>query len=162
MAAQKYDAESLIADLETILKADLNDKLSEITAEKGDGLELKSVDSNAYIFQTQNDTIANYDPFIYFEISEVETLGIGPATSEKIFVTIVILVVDSGQDLSIGKRLIRYSRALKEVIEANWDKIPHTLKMSVKSLSPSPFRYAFANSADTYRAVGVQVEANIG
>ena len=157
MAAQ-YDIERLIDDLVGLVKTNLNTKLTEITIEKGDSLTLKSVNDSAYIIQSMNQKIINFDPFIWVIVNNPESDGIGPHTALTVPVDIVILVKDQNQDQNLYKRMFRYGRALKEVIEDNWEKISFGIKLKVNSLAPAPV--VLFNTSDPYKAVGVQVEAD--
>jgi hypothetical protein len=155
----KVDAELFLSRIEALLKADLNSKIEAITTEKGDSLELQPIQSEAFFFQTLGERAVNYNPFVLYAIVDGQDEGMGPMTRENWVAEVVILVVDGGQDGAIGKRILRYRRALKEVFQDNWDKIGFGLKLRVKSLSPVSLQ--LANSDETYKMVGVQIEADM-
>lgn len=157
--AAKYDAESLLVDIEALLKADLNAKIAEISAEKADGLELKSVPAAAYFFQTLNEKCANFNPFVIYGITDGTEEGVGSSVAETVVMEVAIVVVDNGQDHAIGKRLLRYRRALSEVFSDKWAEMRYSVKLKVKSLSPVSLR--LIDSSESYQAVGVRIEADL-
>lgn len=151
-----YDSEQFYKDIETVLKANLNTQLSAIDTEKGD-FTLAPVDTDAYIFQTMNETVANYNPFLFFGESEAVAEGIGPHTKEEL-TCMVLIVLEVRNDATSGFRLQRYRRALKKVFENNWNSVNKHVKLTVKSISPEPFGQT--NSGDLVVAIGVTVEGS--
>jgi hypothetical protein len=146
----KYDIESFISDLDTFLKANLNTQLTVIDAEKNDGITLPPVGADAYFFQTLNDTVTNYNPFVFYGVDQVEAEGVGPATRRAYSVDVVLCFTDSGGDAPnvVVKKLFRYARALEEIFLSNWDKMGRAPKIKVKSLVPVSFK--FVNSSEGF------------
>lgn len=155
-----YDIDSWIADFDAFLKANLNSKITALNSEKGDAPQLLTLDSNAFFFQTMNDAVANFDPFVFYGISDVESVATGPGIIERYLIDLIVVVVDTAQDLLIGKRLLRYNRAFKELLTSNYDKIGDGKKIKVTSLVPVSFK--LANSSNEYRAIGVTLEVHFG
>lgn len=153
-----YDIDSWVTDFETFLKANLNGKITALNTEKGDAPQLLTIADGAYFFQTLNDKIANFNPFIFYGINDIEPGPIGPAMSEKYLIDLIVVVVDVGQDLLIGKRLLRYNRALKDLIQSNWSSIGDGNKLKVRTLVPVAFK--LANTSNEYRAIGITIEVN--
>lgn len=153
----KYDIENLLADIQAFLQSNLNAKLSAISAEKADGVNLPLIDSNAYFLQTFNDKNASYDPFVFYGIDKVEGDASGPYASRNYKLNVIIIASDQGQDLSMPKRMLRYSRALDEIFSENWATIGAAVKFRVTSLEPISF--TMMNSSEPYRAIGVTLEA---
>jgi hypothetical protein len=71
----KYDLENLLDDIETVLKTNLNTKITQLNTEKSDAIVLRSVPSQAYFFETLDQRVANYNPFILYGIEEIETVS---------------------------------------------------------------------------------------
>lgn len=159
-----YDIEALLGDIETFMKANLNTKLTAISTDKNDGISLLPVDSNGYFFQTLNDKVTNYDPFVFYGLQDIDNkggqAGIGPGTEKKYSISVMICVSDTGQDVNITKRVLRYSRALSELFETSWDRVGKSIKLKVQSLVPIPF--TDINTSENFRVVGVLLEANLG
>jgi hypothetical protein len=154
----RYDAESLLSDIETFLKANLNTKISAITTEKNDGITLRTVDSGAYFFQVLDDKIANFNPIVVYGLTDWQSDGIGPANAEKVAIEIAIILTDDSQDANIGKKMLRYHRALTELFNENWAKIRSSLKLKITSLPPITIGL---NGQENARAVGIRVEADL-
>lgn len=154
--ATAYDLESILSDLEELLQGLLNLKLNEIDAEKDDGITLKELDTNAFHFQTLNQKNANYNPIILYGVEGAEAQPIGPATLHKYNLSVVVALADNGQDRVIVKRLLRYQRAIKEVIHENWDRLNNGVNLMIRELPPD------LNNAEGYKVIGLMLEATIG
>jgi hypothetical protein len=151
----KYDLERFLEDIEAILVDQLNDKLVQIDTEKADDIILKPVDDGAYFLQELNSRVANYDPFVVYSIESMEPISTLGGTASKVTVSIVLIIADNGQDIAITKRILRYSRALKEVIEENFALDENGINLEVQSLVPVEFQRL--NTSENYRAVGINV-----
>lgn len=154
--AAKYDWESLAADIETILKNNLNTKITALDAEKADTITLDQVNSSAYFFQTMNDSIANFNPFIFYGIDNIESEGIPSASSDEIEIAVWLVLDDDANDLLIANRMLRYTRALKEVFEDNWNETRNRSKIVVKAFAPVQFQDAI-NSSNSGRIAQISI-----
>ncbi len=154
----KYDAEALLSDIGDHLAANLNTKLAAITAEKADGIVLPTLHASAFFFQTLGEAAINLNPFLIYGIVDQKDEGIGPAVSERIMIQIAIVVSDR-LDGNIGKRLLRYRRALRELFTGSFDKIGNAVKFKVTSLVPISLE--LINSDEPQRAIGIQVETTL-
>lgn len=150
------DIEDVLDDIETFLKANLNTKIGEVNTEKGDGITLLTIDSGAYFLQSMANTVANFNPFVFYGISETRSEGIGPGTAKFYFVDVIIVVTDSGNDPDIGRKVLRYNKALVELFENNYARVSGSDRLEVQSLEPVVFQ--LINSEDVYRAAGVRLE----
>ena len=154
------DVEQLITDVQTYLTTNLNTSIGALNTEKSDSITLATVDSSAYFFQTLNDSIANYNPFVFVSLDDMQSVSEGGFTLKTLTMSVVIVVSDRGQDLQIGFRMLRYSRVLEELFGRGWAKIRQDARFKVTSLVPVSFK--FINSADPYRAVGVELVTQLG
>jgi hypothetical protein len=155
----RYDIESLCDDIKTILTTNLNDKLAEIDADKNDSITLATINSSAYHFQSMNGANSNYNPFVFYGVQEIDGEGFHSNTPMRIDVSIIIVVEDTGQDIDIGKRMLRYGRALKEVFEEGFQDIAQGVKISVQS--QVPIEINLMNTSAIHRAIGVLVRADM-
>lgn len=156
-----YDIESFCSDIKTILTTYLNSKLTSIDSEKNDGITLKPVASDAYFFQELNEATVNYDPYILYSVENIESEALGPVTSLRPTVHIILVLADQGSELAgIGTRMLRYQRALKEIFESHWTENQNGVKIKVQSLVPVQF--SLMNSANSYRAIGIALTGDIG
>lgn len=154
----KTDFEDILAGVKTIMVDDLNAKTAAITAEKGDGIVIPDVESNAYFMQSMNDRAANFDPIIVYGIEDIENTSNGPQNAEKIFISAVVLLTDNGRE-NINEIMFRYSRALKEIFEDNWQKLKSSDRIVVNRSTVVPF--TALDSSATYKAVGIEIEINL-
>lgn len=115
----KYDAERFLTDVEGLFKSYLNAKITSINTEKNDTVILDQVDSNAY-FHDMDEKAANYSPVFLTQISNIQTNGIGPTSSQIITIDASLIFFDGNQDAFITNRMLRYQRCMKEVIEDNF------------------------------------------
>lgn len=155
----KYDAEEVSRAIIAYLVANLNTRITALNAEFNDDIVLKTLSDDAFFFQTMNDKVANYDPYCLLSLDDIQGEGIPSASSELLVFSCGIVLQDAGQDLSIGYRLLRYGRVLRELFNNGYSKILPHVTFTIQSLRPvvipSP------NSNDLFRAVGVQLMAPI-
>lgn len=160
MAQTKYGIEELLDDVATLLTTYLNTKITEINTEKSnDAYSIEAIDSGAYFLQTMDEKAANYKNFVLYGVSDIETVANGPSTSQNITVEVTIVMHDPRENVNVAKRCYRYSRALREVIQDNWHLATNAVKIEVESLVPAEFELWDNSSA--YRAIGIQIKANI-
>lgn len=154
----RNDFEEILDSIKTIVSDNFNAKLSTISTEKGDGVILPSVNSNAYFFQSLDDSAANFDPFIVYGIVDIESTNMGPSVSEKIMISVVIVLSDNGR-LDINRIMFRYSRALKEIFQDNWQIHNSSSKININSSTVVPFDAL--DSSATYKAIGIELEVTL-
>jgi hypothetical protein len=150
---KKYDTESFLRDIETFLKANLNNAITALNTEKGD-FNLKLVDDLAYIYQTLDDKVVNFSPALFYYIDDIVSEGIHSATSEEITVELVIILADEKDNLTQYK-LLRYLRVLKDLFNLNFNKVHYSKKVKVESLVPIVF--ALQNTTNYVHAIGVKL-----
>lgn len=149
-----YDPESLLIDIENIVKNNLNTKITAINTEKGDSITLASIDSSAYILDIDLKSV-NYNPFILTSIVDIESNGIGSATSKIITINVALIHSDNGQDSAIVKRMLRYGRALSEIFEENFYQKRVTGILKIQNLPILSFQKS--NSSLVYKVVGLDI-----
>lgn len=154
----RHDFEELLESAKDIVSSKLSAKLTAITTEKGDSIVLPPVEANAYFLQSLDESAANFDPFIAYGITDIESNSLGPHTAEKIFMSFVIVLSDNGRD-NINRIMFRYSRALKEIFEENWQIDNSSSKINVNRSTVVPFEAL--DSSATYKAIGIEIEMNL-
>ena len=153
----KYDVESFLADIKATLQANLNTKIAEINSEKSDSIVLATIDNAAYVLQQLNGALINWNPFVFYGVDDIQSTSRGPLSSRAITASAVVIVKDDGNDIEVGIRMFRYLRVLEEVFKDNWAN--NAVKLEIKSLVPIPITNL--NSSDSYRAVGVSLDAGL-
>jgi hypothetical protein len=152
----KYDVETLLFDVQALLSANLNTKIAAINTEKGDSITLKNVDSSAYFLQELNGPPVNLNPFILYGEEKIDAQYQTGNHSKVVTISVVIVVVDEGEDGKdvITKRMLRYRRALEEVIEDSFQLVGNANILMVQSLPAYGFKIDEGNS---YRAIGINI-----
>lgn len=156
--AVRHDFEEILESVKTLIVNKFNTKLLAIEADKNDGITLPPVNANAYFLQSLDESIANFDPFIAYGVSNIDAVSLGPQSSEKIFIEVVIILADNGRN-DINKIMFRYSRALKEIFEENWQIHDSSTKINVNRSTVVP--YEALDSSATYKAIGIEIEVNL-
>lgn len=133
MTILKYDVETFWEDIETIIKNNIGAKITSINLEKNDTITLATPAILAF-FHDMDDEAANYDPLVLTGLVSNQSIGIGPETCETAVINAAIIINDNGQDLFITKRMLRYQRCLKEIIEANFYSQRSYGKLKIESL----------------------------
>jgi hypothetical protein len=156
----KVDTESLLFALKDCLQTNLNTKIAAIALEKADGLTLASVPTEAWFCQSLKwSHAAAHDIFVFFGVDDPQVEGIGPYTLEKESMFFTIVMKDTAENETYIKKLFRYRRAIKEVFEENFSKNPIGGRLIITSLAPISF--GMEGMKDTFKAVGVNIEATI-
>ena len=148
-----YDIESLLNDVQVILAADLNTKITAINSEKGD-LPLRSINASAY-FMDMDEKSANWDPIVLYAVTNIDSEGIGPTTSKEVTVNIALILSDDGLDEFVIKRMLRYGRALEEVIEEKWFNKRGVGILKIESLPVLSFQRS--DNSQRYKIVGINL-----
>lgn len=150
-----YDMEDFFDDLLAFMQDNLNTKIDELNTEKGDTL-LQNIADEAYVFQTLDNGLVNYDPFLFYGFTILEQRAEYGFSAKilQVEVTIIMAADPSGDDET--HKLLRYSRVLQELFEKNWNKVNKRVKLKVTSLEPIGF--SLVNSSQPYRAIGVYLE----
>lgn len=156
----RRDIEMTLYAIVGLYQEKLGAKLAALSAEKDDGMVLKVPPIEAYFVQELNGKMVNYNPFLMVSLEGIDTTAYGPNTTDLLSIHVSICLADEGQDLAIGRRMFRYHRALKEVLEENWDRAELGGKMQIGSLAPISFR--LLDSSRIHRAVGIEIRTAIG
>lgn len=161
--AARFDIEAFILAVEAKVKADLNTRLAAITTEKGDSLSLPTVHASAYSLVSLNQELMNYDPFVWIPLAGIETgtpnPQIGPYTVQRVELSVLVVKIDSREDNDNWKRLLRYQRALREILEEGFAKIRNGYTVRVTSMRPETVR--LQNSTVVHHLVGVSLDVQI-
>lgn len=157
-----YDIEGFLSDLKACLVANLNTKLASIDSEKGDGITLAQVNSGAYILQDVSGGVPVHNPFlVYGEADDPVTESLGPTSAVKYTVFVELALADPGHEGdAIKNRLLRYRRALMEVVSENWDSIGR-MKQKVRLKGTSPTPWFNEDGKIGGRAIGLEIEVTL-
>lgn len=153
------DLEVIMDDIIAFLKANLNTQITAMNTEKDDGITLSAINDASYQFQSLNNEVANFDPFILVTTVKINTEGIGPGTKKEYLIQVIVIKSDDGQDVNCGRKILRYGRVLSDIFEQKWDKISPSDKINIQSLEPVEME--LLNSGHKYQVIGVQLNPTI-
>lgn len=154
----RYDVEEFSSELETLLRDNLNRKIVEVNERKVGAVVLKTIDPNAFFFQTLDKNISNYDPCVFFNISGGSLVSDGPSALVT-YQSDIYILFGNLNDENIEKVLMRYHSALIELVTQEWREFT---KRSCKLVSIDPAGFAQINSTEVVRATGITIEVTIG
>jgi len=157
----RYDIETLITDLSTLFTTNMTAKINAINSEKNDSIVLKDLPTGGVILQSMDGKIANYNPFLYIGVVDLQGEDIPNASRslQRADVAVLFVLADEAQDSEIWKRLFRYQRVIREIIEEKFDSMSGQLNLKVKS--QVPIELALVNNSYSHKAIGVTVSADI-
>jgi hypothetical protein len=152
----KYDLENVLDSIKTFLQANLNTQIAALNTEKNDGITLKTVDSTSYHMQYLQDRADLGDPLVlYGEMDEAVTDMAGGTAASTYRLGVLIILQDNGTDPDIVRRLLRYRRAVADVVSANWASIANENKSRIVLIPPvGPSERL--NSGYVGRATGIE------
>ncbi len=157
-----YDEENMIKDIETLFKAKLNDEIDLINTEKNDTLTLDHIPSDKYIFETLDSRLLNYRGFfILFGLVDTPVRETATANLiEEVVITFQVATFDKGEKdrSNTMYKLLRYRRALKQVIMNNPDVFRNYAKPLIASLKPNAFPY---DRNKIILTIGIDVKASV-
>ena len=155
----KYDVESYFDSIVQFFKDNFNDKIDQINTEKNDSIVLSYVNESDYALQTMSEKCFNSNQFLFIGITNIDTTQNGSALDESVSIEIVIVLTDS-YDNTIDKRLLRYQRAMKEIILDNYKKLTRD-RTEVVIQSQVPIQFQVQNSDRHHKALGIEINKSI-
>lgn len=152
----KYDVESFVDNVIDTIKTNLTTKVAEINAEKNDIYNLEVVD-NAHYYEDISQQVLNANPFIYYTPVELETTTVGANTSISITLAVSI-VFDNTNDSGTMKKVLRYSRVLREIVQNNHALSPSASSLKVTEFVPTDITI---NDGSDFKMGGIHVTSTI-
>ncbi len=161
-----YDEEFMIQDIEALFKDKLDAEITKINTEKGavsgDQLFIDGIPDEKYIFETLDSRVLNYKGFFILyglvdtPIRETNTESL----IEDVTVTFQVATFDKGEKTRSNTmyKLLRYRRALKQVIMNNPDVFRGYAKPLMASLKPDAFPY---DNKRIILTIGIDVKASV-
>ena len=172
MAKRLYDCEDLLDDIVALLKEKLPAKIDEIAAiksENGKEISLPQISEEAYFYQNWSDKILNYPVAIFNGVENIQASGSGPATYEAYRIFVEVVVIDGGIETAeingvktaVGIRKVnRYARAIREVLEDNFASLPWHTKTNIETVRPLSFTID-QNTSEEVKVGGVSITTGL-
>jgi hypothetical protein len=164
--ARKYDVESLVQDIETLLKAKLNAAVAAVEAEQiAAGLpasDLLPVDQDGYFqFDWTSDSL-NKKVGVGIFVADQQTDGQGAYSSQRFVIDVGVYLSGTNNDRTATRKLIRYSKALRNVFEDRWTYMNSGFtKEKVETVGPVDFKLN-VDSSDDCKIAGVTIACTLG
>lgn len=159
----KYDTEQFLNDLFLLVKSNLNGKINEIQAEKATLLgsanfAVPTLDDKAW-FDSLDDKTANFDPYVYYGVNDNSVIQISSAEGNSLTAFFTVVLHYNGDDASMYKKMLRYIRALQEIVSENFDAFPEAGRMTVSAINPNDMKDLDGNTF--HKIGGIMIQAGI-
>lgn len=156
-----YDTEQVIFDIEALFKSKLNTEIGLVNTEKSDSIVLVTIPTNTYVFSNFPSEIVNYEVCVVWGIEPNDSVNEENEINyiESTNLTYEVCLSDAGE-LDRGeilRRLLRYTKALKNVVMKNTDVLQGYGKVKVRALEPS----GFAINKQMFLSAGIGITATI-
>lgn len=150
----KIDEEVTLYNVQQMFVDNLNAKIDAINAEKNDSTVLEHIDTaNGYAMLTLDEKLMNVDPFLAILIDDIRTVSIGAASESAIDLLCVVIKEDMGEDPQIAKKMLRYMRVCREVVEDHFSDKLGTGQVQIANLAPMYLRGL--NTSKRFKGAGV-------
>ena len=157
-----YDEEFMIRDAADLFKAKLNAEIVSINTEKNDALALDEIPADKYIFETLDKRLLNYTGFfILYGLLDTPLREVNIDNMiEDVTMTFQVGTFDKGEKERSNTmyKLLRYRRALKQVIIKNPDVFRGYAKPLLKSLKPDSLPFDRNN---VILKIGIDLKASV-
>lgn len=131
----KNDIEKIEQVILGIVQSNLAAKVVEVNTDKGDSL-LTDIDSSKYFNDFYQAELTG-SKFIFFGIEQPETQSVGRNSAETWTIFYKVFIEQENKLSTIRSAVLRYTRALKEIINENSDKIARVCsKGEISNLTP--------------------------
>ena len=161
-----YDIEDLLDDVIAEVKENLPAKLIAIETEKqgkGKGVPggLAPIPDGAYYLQAWDNAILNHKVAIYYGLENVTTTSAhSGAVAQNLTIFLEVVLTDLNNDGAAHKRIHRYSRALRELMEDYCSKNSYISRTKIEQVRPISFRLELDTSDETHVG-GVSISTSI-
>lgn len=161
-----FDEELAVIALEKAFKNDLNTEIDKVNTEKGsiigDVLFLENIPNDKFIFESLDSRILNYEGFfVFYGFVDTEPKSAQVDNYiDDVVMGISIGTFDNGEEDRSNTlyKLLRYRKALKQVVFKNPDMFSGYAKPLVSSLKPSAFPF---DNKTVILSIGLEITASI-
>jgi hypothetical protein len=164
---RKYDIESMVADVEVLLKANLATYVAAVEAEQvAAGLPAAFaspavIDADAYHQFAWNDHALNKNIGVAIFIGDHTTQGEGPYAREQFILDVGVYLSGTQNDPAATRKLLRYSKALSNLFSEKWGKFLGVSREKIETVGPIDFKFN-VDSADACKIAGVALTVTLG
>lgn len=155
----KYDLEDFRSYFLNLIKDNMSAKLAEITAEKADSITLDAPDADHYIHSIDDQALA-FDPFVHYGFSEIESASQGGSILWKPTMFFAYYFLDDSQKGDVAEtKILRYTRAMVEIIAANAAQNSYISTPEIIPLPPAIVSFAMQDGSD-YKVGGIEIKGS--
>jgi nicotinate-nucleotide pyrophosphorylase len=151
----KYDIEAFVDQVISTMQDDLPGKVTEINTEKGDEL-LINIPNESYYGNIMLQVL-NVNQFIYYQVVDIETNTNGGLTAIAVTLQVSVVFIDSS-DVNTTKKALRYSRALREVIQENFKISGSASRLKITEFAPQDIQ---VNEGSDFKMGGIHITSTI-
>ena len=151
--SEKRDTEYFVLQFGEMIESNLNAQLDLINDRKNDGIVLAKVNKDAYYYLTFGAGIPAYDPCVIFGVDTEVVGSMSGHVAEKLLLTAELILSDKGDAATVNtlKRIIRYKRALREVVQAHRSEYPNLIVENLPDIR-------FVRDGSHFFAMGIGVQ----
>lgn len=154
----KIDIEVIEAKFLQVIQDNLSAKLTEINTDKGDSL-LTDIDNSNYLNDFYQSELTP-SLFIHYGISEPETVIAGSEFATNWTLFFDVYLNDQNNLSTVRKRIIRYTRALYEVIQENYNVLSRYCSIpEITNIEPQDVQDIINDTP--YKTGGIKVKVSI-
>lgn len=162
--AKIYDIEDLLDQVETTLKAKLNDEIAAVEADKasrnkGVSGGLASIAASAYYRQTWNEKILNDKVAVFYGVGTIDPIDGGGVAAKKVKIFVYVVFVDNGQKNDSHSRIFRYAKAIENVASRNFGNLGYASQVQIEAIAPLSLQDA--GTSDEMKIGGVHITTAI-
>lgn len=155
----RLDLETILDKIKLLFQAKLTAKLAALDAEKNDGITLPTVENGAYFLQGYHEGMANFNQFIVYGVEKIDSTSVNALAAKSFSLYVELAMTDQGMNNENMKKLLRYGRALEEIVNENFDKILGNTRFQTSLLEPAAFEDV--KGGVFLKSVGVRITASI-
>jgi hypothetical protein len=154
----KFDLEDFRDYFLNLIKDNLDAKIDELNAEKADSITLAKPDASHFIHKVNDQALA-FDPFIHYGFSDIkaDSQAASVQWTPRMFFAFYFIDRDGGV---AENKLLRYTRAMTEIIAANVTNNAMISTVKIIPLPPAIVSFGDLDGAD-YQAGGIEIEGSL-
>lgn len=153
----KFDLEDFRSLFLGLIQDNIDSKLDEIDAEKGD-FTLVKPDSSHFIHTIDSQALA-FDPFIHYGFSNIETSSQAGKVRWTPTMLFAFYFLDRGDGDIAESKVLRYTRAMTEIIAENATKNAIISTVEILPLPPAIVSLADQDGSN-YKVGGIEIKGS--
>lgn len=154
----RFDLESMRDEFLNLFKTKLNDKIAEISTEKGDSITLDTFSDEQYV-NDLNSKVMNYDEFVFYSFGNVSTIPNYKKYALEAVLNFEVVFVDRQGGALAESKLLRYTRAMADLVYENIEEIAVVGEIEVELFTPVTVQESL--DSPVLRVAGIGIRGTI-